>query len=97
MLEKSWTVDSGDVVDGRMRWVGEDGLEEIGKRCTREMCSRMVGRGETYTCFIWLGTMSLSLPTKAFPVARTRFSPLTVNGMLVEPVCWPERDHSVSP
>jgi hypothetical protein len=30
-------------------------------------------------------------------VARTRFSPLGVKGISVEPVCLPERDHSVSP
>ena len=48
-------------------------------------------------CLICFGTMSLSFPTSALPVARTRFSPAAVSGMSVEPVCLPESDHSVSP
>jgi hypothetical protein len=44
-----------------------------------------------------LGTISLSSPTSARPVARTRFSPFLVNGMSDVPVCLPDRDHSVSP
>ena len=43
------------------------------------------------------GTMSRSSPTRAFPVARIRFSPFGVKGSSVEPVCRPLRDHSVSP
>lgn len=43
------------------------------------------------------GTISLSSPTSALPVARTRFSPFFVNGMSVVPVCLPDSDHSVSP
>lgn len=43
------------------------------------------------------GTISLSSPTRAFPVARMRFSPLAVNGMSDVPVCRPLSDHSVSP
>jgi hypothetical protein len=43
------------------------------------------------------GTISLSSPTSAFPVATTRFSPLAVNESSVVPVCRPFRDHSVSP
>lgn len=43
------------------------------------------------------GTMRRSSPTRAFPVARIRFSPLAVRGMSVLPVCLPLRDHSVSP
>lgn len=41
--------------------------------------------------------MSRSLPTRALPVAFTRFSPLAVRGISVRPVCRPLRDHSVSP
>lgn len=43
------------------------------------------------------GTMRRSLPTRARPVARTRFSPEGVRGMLVVEVCLPERDQVVSP
>lgn len=45
----------------------------------------------------FLGTIKRSLPTNAFPVAITRFSPLAVNGMSVTPVWRPLSDHSVSP
>lgn len=48
-------------------------------------------------CLICFGTISLSLPTSAFPVALTRFSPSAVRGMSVDPVCLPDSDHSVSP
>jgi len=41
--------------------------------------------------------MSRSEPTSAFPVARIRFSPFTVRGMSLVPVCFPFSDHSVSP
>lgn len=41
--------------------------------------------------------MSRSSPTKALPVARIRFSPLSVRGSSVVPVCRPFSDHSVSP
>ena len=41
--------------------------------------------------------MRRSSPTRAFPVARTLFSPLAVSGMSVLPVCLPLSDHSVSP
>ena len=43
------------------------------------------------------GTMSLSSPTSARPVARIRFSPFSVSGSSVVPVCRPLSDHSVSP
>lgn len=41
--------------------------------------------------------MRRSSPTRAFPVARMRFSPLEVRGSSVVPVWRPLRDHSVSP
>lgn len=41
--------------------------------------------------------MSLSSPTSARPVARIRFSPFSVKGSSVLPVCRPLSDHSVSP
>lgn len=50
--------------------------------------------------YMWrsfLGTISRSFPTRARPVAVTRFSPSAVSGMSVLPVCLPLRDHSVSP
>lgn len=50
-----------------------------------------------YMCARFPGTMSLSSPTSAFPVARTRFSPLAVKGSSVVPVWRPLSDHSVSP
>jgi len=43
------------------------------------------------------GTINLSSPTRALPVAIIRFSPLAVNGSSVVPVCLPFNDHSVSP
>lgn len=43
------------------------------------------------------GTMSLSSPTSARPVARILFSPFSVSGSSVVPVCRPLSDHSVSP
>ena len=43
------------------------------------------------------GTMSRSSPTRALPVARIRFSPFSVRGSSVVPVCRPLSDHSVSP
>jgi len=45
----------------------------------------------------FFGTMSLSSPTRALPVARMRFSPFSVRGSSVVPVWRPLRDHSVSP
>ncbi len=45
----------------------------------------------------WEGTIRRSSPTRAFPVARMRFSPLGVKGSSVVPVWRPLRDHSVSP
>lgn len=48
-------------------------------------------------CASFFGTISLSSPTRARPVARTRFSPLAVSGMSVCEVWRPSRDHSVSP
>ena len=54
-------------------------------------------RGETKTAARLLGTISLSGPTNARPVARMRFSPLAVSGMSVTLVCRPLSDHSVSP
>jgi hypothetical protein len=48
-------------------------------------------------CARFPGTISLSSPTSAFPVATIRFSPLGVSGMSDTPVCRPLRDHSVSP
>ena len=50
--------------------------------------------------YIWAsleGTMSLSSPTNARPVARIRFSPFSVSDSSVVPVCRPFNDHSVSP
>ena len=55
------------------------------------------GRGGRYMWASLEGTMRRSSPTRAFPVARIRFSPLAVRGMSVVPVCLPLRDHSVSP
>lgn len=59
------------------------------------------GRGPggkwTYMCASLLGTMSLSEPTRARPVARMRRSPFAVRGCSVVPVCRPLSDHSVSP
>jgi hypothetical protein len=52
---------------------------------------------ERYMCARFLGTINLSEPTRALPVARTRFSPLDVSGMSEVPVWRPLRDHSVSP
>ena len=48
-------------------------------------------------CEILDGTINLSLPTSAFPVARMRFSPLAVRGSSEVPVWRPLSDHSVSP
>lgn len=48
-------------------------------------------------CATFLGTINLSCPTSALPVARTRCSPSSVSGMSVRDVCRPSRDHSVSP
>lgn len=50
-----------------------------------------------YICATLLGTINLSSPTNAFPVARIRFSPFSVSGISVVPVCRPFNDHSVSP
>lgn len=50
-----------------------------------------------YMCAILDGTISLSSPTSALPVARILFSPLAVSGMSEVPVCRPLSDHSVSP
>ena len=55
------------------------------------------GEGGQYMWASLEGTMRRSSPTRAFPVARIRFSPLAVRGMSVVPVCLPLRDHSVSP
>jgi len=55
-----------------------------------------VGEG-SYTCARFRGTISLSSPINARPVARIRFSPFAVRGSSVMPVCRPLRDHSVSP
>jgi hypothetical protein len=41
-------------------------------------------------CARFEGTMSLSSPTKALPVALMRFSPLDVSGRSVVPVCLSE-------
>lgn len=48
-------------------------------------------------CASFAGTINLSSPTSAFPVARMRFSPFAVSGISDVPVCLPLRDHSVSP
>jgi hypothetical protein len=53
--------------------------------------------GNPYICTNFLGTISLSFPMRARPVARIRFSPLAVRGSSVAPVWRPLRDHSVSP
>lgn len=50
-----------------------------------------------YMCATLDGTISLSSPTRALPVARILFSPLGVRGMSEVPVCRPLSDHSVSP
>lgn len=61
-------------------------------------CPMGKGReGLSYTCTRFLGTISLSSPTSALPVALTRFSPFAVSGRSEVPVCRPFRDHSVSP
>lgn len=48
-------------------------------------------------CARFWGTINRSEPTRAFPVARMRRSPLAVSGMSEVPVWRPLRDHSVSP
>ena len=48
-------------------------------------------------CARFRGTINLSSPIRALPVALIRFSPLAVNGSSVVPVCLPFNDHSVSP
>lgn len=48
-------------------------------------------------CVSLFGTTRRSFPTNARPVATTRFSPAFVSGISVKPVCWPVKDHSVSP
>ena len=50
-----------------------------------------------YICAKLLGTINLSSPTSALPVALTRFSPFSVSGMSETPVWRPLSDHSVSP
>jgi hypothetical protein len=57
---------------------------------------RRKGRG-VYMCARFLGTISLSSPTSACPVALMRFSPLAVRASSVVPVWRPLSDHSVSP
>jgi len=57
----------------------------------------MCGSGRTYMCAIFEGTISLSSPTSALPVARIRFSPFAVSGMSDVPVWRPLSDQSVSP
>ena len=42
--------------------------------------------GWTYMCARLLGTINLSSPTSALPVAFTRFSPFSVSGMSETPV-----------
>jgi hypothetical protein len=51
----------------------------------------------TYMWTSCFGTIKRSSPTRARPVARTRFSPLLVRGMSEVPVWRPSSDHSVSP
>ena len=63
----------------------------------RKILWNKTGGPTTYICARCFGTINRSSPTNAFPVARTRFSPLAVRGISEEPVCLPERDHSVSP
>lgn len=55
-----------------------------------------VGR-RMYICARFPGTINLSSPTNALPVAFMRFSPAAVRGSSVVPVCLPLSDHSVSP
>ena len=58
------------------------------------------GRRRGEVSYMWtscFGTINRSSPTRARPVARTRFSPFSVSGMSVFPVCRPLSDHSVSP
>jgi hypothetical protein len=45
----------------------------------------------------FLGTINLSSPTSALPVALILLSPFAVSGSSVVPVCLPFKDHSVSP
>jgi hypothetical protein len=65
---------------------------KFGKRGLEE-----AGWSRPYMCTRCLGATSLSSPTRALPVALTRFSPFLVRGKSVVPVCFPEIDHSVSP
>ena len=51
----------------------------------------------TNICAKFLGTINLSSPMSALPVALMRFSPFAVRGNSDVPVCRPFRDHSVSP
>ena len=66
------------------------------KQCVYVRCIEC-GFGGAYIWASLEGTMSLSSPTSARPVARIRFSPFSVSGSSVVPVCRPLSDHSVSP
>lgn len=55
------------------------------------------GQDRAYTWTSFLGAISRSFPTSAFPVALIRFSPFSVRARSVIPVCRPFSDHSVSP
>ena len=72
-------------------------LPDRNSQCCRAGEERETEGPDTYMWTSFLGTISLSLPTSARPVARTRFSPLAVRGISVLPVCLPLSDHSVSP
>jgi hypothetical protein len=48
-------------------------------------------------CTKRLGAINLSFPIRARPVALILFSPFSVRGRSVMPVCLPFNDHSVSP
>lgn len=55
------------------------------------------GEGNTNICARFRGTINRSSPTSARPVAMILFSPFSVRGSSVVPVCRPFKDHSVSP
>lgn len=82
----------------KVRWARFRGETKLWGTGQDESCTQKdeLSRGADMWVSL-LGTMSLSLPTRALPVALTLFSPSAVRGMSVTPVCLPLRDHSVSP
>lgn len=89
----------------KVRWAlfrGETKLrdgDQHGSQVWKAGACQMGGGGEIgpYTWVSLSGTMSLSFPTRALPVAVTLFSPSAVRAISVTPVCLPVSDHSVSP